>query len=573
MEDFFDAFESLENLEEESRRMEHRERRIGEANLQRILELTHQINQADEPDHVFARLLSSAIELVDAEFGALVLEDEDGVWTYPQAIDRNGAVCRDPERHISTSIVRQVLQSGVSARNEDIQSDQSLSTRNSVIKLALKSSLCVPLRLQGRIVGVIYVHNQTRVSVFTDTMLVQLEVFCELGSIILTHISLRREERRRYQEVRDLQAYHQSIVDSVPVMLLVVDETGRVHFSNRLTDELLVQNPYLEWTGSAFQVERRVMDRIGFNEETGGGGFDFERQGRTFRLFPFPLPSSERRKGRQGLVISEVTLQKRMEQQLLEKEKSDMLSRMAGSIAHEIKNALTPVKGRLGLLEARIIANAELYHQITPDLRIINEMADRISRIASNLTTLSRPLTMNRQFLDLNQEVEQVLQLLKETGGRIKNFYCGLFDEQGGSLPPGSRFQIDLDLDENLPQQLGDRDYLQQLLMNLLINAAHAVEDKGAGRIRIQTRQVAQSVLLTVSDTGCGIPADQLKRIWDPYFTTKVSGRGSGLGLTLVRMVVEKHEGEMKLESVEGEGTSFTIRFPLGFGREEEPGL
>jgi len=109
--------------------------------------------------------------------------------------------------------------------------------------------------------------------------------------------------------------------------------------------------------------------------------------------------------------------------------------------------------------------------------------------------------------------------------------------------------------------------------MNLLINAAHAVEDKGAGRIRIQTRLVAQSVQLTVSDTGCGIPADQLKRIWDPYFTTKVSGRGSGLGLTLVRMVVEKHEAEMKLESVEGEGTSFTIRFPLGFGQEEEPAL
>lgn len=570
MEDLFDAFESLENLEEESRRMEHRERRLGEGNLQRILELTHQINQADDPDLVFPRLLASAIELVDAEFGAIILESEDGRWTYPQAMDREGVTCPDPEPRISTSIVRQVLQTGVSARNEDIQSDQALSTRSSVIKLALKSSLCVPLRLQDRIVGAIYVHNQSRVSVFTDTMLVQLEVFCELGSIILTHISLRREERRRYQEVRDLQAYHQSIVDSVPVMLLVVDDSGRVHFSNRLTDELLVQNPYLEWTGSAFQVERRVMDRIGFHEEAGGGGFDFERQGRTFRLFPFPLPSSERRKGRQGLVISEVTLQKRMEQQLLEKEKSDMLSRMAGSIAHEIKNALTPVKGRLGLLEARIIANAELYAQITPDLRIINEMADRISRIASNLTTLSRPLSMNRQLLDLNQEVEQVLQLLKETGGRIKNFYCGLFDEQGGSLPPGSRFQIELDLDENLPRQLGDRDYLQQLLMNLLINAAHAVEDKGAGRIRIRTRGSAQCVILTVQDTGCGIPADQLKRIWDPYFTTKVSGRGSGLGLTLVRMVVEKHEAEMKLESVEGEGTTFTIRFPLLSGREEE---
>ncbi len=563
MEDFFDSFDSLENLEEESRRMETSGSGFAEENLQQILELTHQINQAEDPDHVFAGLLSAAIRLVDAEFGAIVLEQDDGSYGYAQALDRKGKSYENPDELVSSSIVRQVLETGVSARNENIQDNESLSSRKSVIKLDLKSSLCVPLKLQDRIVGAIYVHNQSQVSVFTNQMLVLLEVFCELGSIILTHIHLRRQERRRYKEVRDLQAYHQSIVDSVPVMLLVIDEKGHVHFSNRLSDELLDQNPYLEWTGSAFCIEQKIMDRIQFTGSAGKeAGFDFDRQGRVFRLFPFPLPDSEMRKGRQGLVISDVTLQKRMEQQLLEKEKSDMLARMAGSIAHEIKNALTPVKGRLELMKLQLAKEPKLRDKLGEDMAVINQMTDRISRIASNLNTLSKPLSMKKQPVDLNQEVEDVLQLLKETGGRIKNFYCGLFDEEGGSITPGQRFQIDLELEDGLPLLEGDKDYIQQLLMNLVINSAHAVEDKGEGKIRIETRVTSEWLELKVADTGCGIPDELLKRVWDPYFSTKEDGRGSGLGLTLVRMVVEKHEAEMDLQSEPGEGTTFVIRFP-----------
>ncbi|MBI5472284.1 MAG: hypothetical protein HY961_08055, partial [Ignavibacteriae bacterium] len=102
---------------------------------------------------------------------------------------------------------------------------------------------------------------------------------------------------------------------------------------------------------------------------------------------------------------------------------------------------------------------------------------------------------------------------------------------------------------------------IKQVLVNLLVNAAHAIE--GSGTITITTRSEGADVLIAIRDTGCGIPAENLKRIFDPFFTTKPVGRGTGLGLWISATIIDKHNGSLTVESTIGSGTEFTIRLPI----------
>ena len=129
------------------------------------------------------------------------------------------------------------------------------------------------------------------------------------------------------------------------------------------------------------------------------------------------------------------------------------------------------------------------------------------------------------------------------------------------------RYVADLDLKlGNIPPVVCNPQQINQVIANLLVNAAHAIE--GHGRITVSTSSELDQVFLTVSDTGCGIPAEILTRIFDPFFTTKEVGKGTGLGLNISYDIVKKHGGEITIESEPGVGTTFTIRLPASGPKE-----
>jgi signal transduction histidine kinase len=118
-----------------------------------------------------------------------------------------------------------------------------------------------------------------------------------------------------------------------------------------------------------------------------------------------------------------------------------------------------------------------------------------------------------------------------------------------------------------LPPVLGDVGELNQVFVNLIVNAAHAIADtERRGTIRIGTRHDGNDVVITIADTGCGIPADRLDRIFDPFFTTKDVGRGTGQGLAITRSIIERHAGSIDVRSEVGSGTTFELRFPAPAG-------
>jgi two-component system NtrC family sensor kinase len=177
-------------------------------------------------------------------------------------------------------------------------------------------------------------------------------------------------------------------------------------------------------------------------------------------------------------------------------------------------------------------------------VRAINQEAARCQRVVQNLLSFARHHHPEKGPVDLNGVVRSVMQLL-EYQLRVEGV------------------DVDLDLSRDLPPVRADRHQLQQVVLNLVNNAHHAMQDAPRrGRLSVVSRVRGGRVVLTIEDNGVGIPRDQLRRVFDPFFTTKEVGRGTGLGLSLAYGCISEHGGEIRAESRPGEWTRFIVELP-----------
>jgi len=262
--------------------------------------------------------------------------------------------------------------------------------------------------------------------------------------------------------------------------------------------------------------------------------------------------------------------------QLVQSEKMASIGQMAAGVAHEINNPVGFVMSNLGTLRdytaslkaaigvcrtldadahglsADVLADLEFLEGDLDDLLDESlEGCERVRDIVQNMKGFARIDDSVVRSVDLNECVESTLKIvwneLKYRCNVVKNF---------GDLPA-------------LACYVGK---INQVIMNLLVNAAQAIAQKGT--ITIGTRVEGEHIVLTIADTGCGIPADKLDKIFDPFYTTKDPGKGTGLGLYICHSIVEEHGGTIDAASRVGEGTTFTLRLPLaGVGDDREDSL
>lgn len=209
---------------------------------------------------------------------------------------------------------------------------------------------------------------------------------------------------------------------------------------------------------------------------------------------------------------------------------------LVAGLAHEIGTPMGVIQGHARLLERDVAGEQALWR-----LRTIQEQITRISRIIQALLNMARPARMQTRPVDLASVVETTLGFVSEKLRRR-----GI--EAVTDLGPA-------------PSVLGDAERLQQLLLNLFLNAADAMPE--GGELRVAVAPEDDRVRVVVEDTGMGIDPDHLPRLFEPFFSTKPAGRGSGLGLAVVKGIVADHGGEIDVESEPGRGTTFTIRLPV----------
>jgi len=235
---------------------------------------------------------------------------------------------------------------------------------------------------------------------------------------------------------------------------------------------------------------------------------------------------------------------------LLHQDKMASLGKLSASVVHEINN---PISGILSLvmLMNRIMEGGTLQQkeleQFKQYLGLMETETRRISRIVSNLLAFSRHSKMEFGSVKLNQLIEKTLFL----NANLLRLHSVKVEER---------------LDPDLPDLTGSEDRLQQVFMNLISNAAEAIEaSRGERVLTIQTQPLPEKecVSISFSDTGVGIPPENLPKLFEPFFSTKKKGKGVGLGLSVAYGIIQEHGGSIQVQSEVGRGTTFTIELPL----------
>ncbi|MBN1103751.1 MAG: PAS domain S-box protein [Deltaproteobacteria bacterium] len=239
-------------------------------------------------------------------------------------------------------------------------------------------------------------------------------------------------------------------------------------------------------------------------------------------------------------IVKDITSRREMEIQLLQADKLASLGQLSAGIAHEINNPLGLVLGYTRLILKETNPSAEFYN----DLKVIEKHALNCKKIVENLLRFSRATSTTKTPVNLNDLVREVIAVV----------------ENKFSI---EKVQVVRRLAENLPKTMADPDKLRQVFMNILMNARQAMDGQGTITVYSCWSPEAGRIQVTFEDTGCGIPAEIMHKIFDPFFTTKPIGTGTGLGLAMSYGIVKDHEGEIRVESTPGEGSTFVVDLPL----------
>jgi PAS domain S-box-containing protein len=360
---------------------------------------------------------------------------------------------------------------------------------------------------------------------------------------------LVREVRQHAEEVETLKARQERILESSGVGLLLLDARGRVLAWNRTFEEIygLSREQAIGRTMAEVfplhtvrRIERELAAVSPGEEARIYRHTLVNRAGHRIvvNLAVSPTNPEAGEDGARVVTFDDVTERVKLEEQVLRQERLASLGLLAAGVAHEVNTPLTGISSYTQML-LEDLAPEDPRREV---LEKIETQSRRASNIANSLLNLVRPERSALEDLSLNETVSEVLRLF-EPQIRARDL------------------KLEIALDPELPPVQGHKGKLQQVLLNLLMNARDAVED--GGRIVVATRSRDGRATLEVTDDGVGISEDDLPRIFDPFFTTKGRGKGTGLGLSISYGIVREHDGEMQVESVPGEMTRFRVELPV----------
>jgi len=258
-------------------------------------------------------------------------------------------------------------------------------------------------------------------------------------------------------------------------------------------------------------------------------------------------------------VIRDLSERRALEARLRESQKMEAMGQLAGGVAHDFNNLLTIIQGHAALLRASVAR----HDGARESLQQIDEAVQRATALTQQLLALGRKQILNRTVLDLNARVTAMVGMLQRV--------------------IGERIAIRVDLADTPPRVMADAGLLDQVLLNLVVNARDAMQNGGELLVRTRVHHVradgttapndvaeGEYATVTVRDTGCGIAPEALPRIFEPFYTTKGLG-GNGLGLSTAYGIIKQHQGWIDATSVLGQGTTFNVHLPVASEPLDEP--
>jgi PAS domain S-box-containing protein len=359
------------------------------------------------------------------------------------------------------------------------------------------------------------------------------------------------EKRDMERAIGHQEEFRRRLLESFPDLILVIDLDERYTFVSSRIQDLLGYRPE-ELVGKKIgdlqnhspellAVYRDVVTGKQLFAAAEYGARHREGSWRTMRASASQLFDAENKLS--GVIISvrDISVEKRLEQQIIQSERLAAMGQMIGGFAHELNNPLTSILGVSELLQ-----ETDSMEPARKQLKILQKEARRAAEIVQNLMYFARPSTPGKNLVNLGELIERTLHL------------------QAYPLRK-SNITVDFMPETGLPAVLANPHQLMQLFSNLILNAEQAVREvRDRGTIRIRMGRTGQSLWATFEDDGPGIAPDILPNIFDPFYTTKRPGRGTGLGLSICKAIMKEHSGNIEAASVPGGGAVFTVTLPIG---------
>src|SRR5437867_8574762 len=539
----------LRSEQERRRAAEELNRRLSE--LFSLQELSYVLSDSLELDRIVEQVARYAVRFLDAQ-GALLALVGEGPNDPLRVAAAEGTLAALRGRKIPTNDVGLVARSTGREHLELVRNSGPEPTAI-VGDVQAASAAAVPLRSHGAVIGTLVIADP-REGVFVPEDI-------RLLSTLATHAAVVIANARFFEMVRRAKEQWETAFDALSEGIAVVDDEGRVRRANRALADLLgapLPNVVGVHLGAALLGKSHalleVLDAARRGDRPAPLIARSEQLRRTVRVNA-ALISGATPEQSVVVLIEDVTEQQALETQLVQSEKLAAVGQLVSGVAHELNNPLTSIAG----LSEFLLEQKELGKKDRGHLQVIQEQAERAGRIVRNLLTFARKGSGEQIPVDLNDVIRRTLSL---TAYDLKLKDITVHRELSGALP----------------EVFGDRHGLQQVVLNLVTNAAQAVAENPRERpreITVSTWFDGQ-VHLRVADTGPGIPDEIAQSVFTPFFTTKEPGKGTGLGLSITYSIVESHSGQITLEPRSargGGGTAFRVDLPPAPADAARPAL
>jgi PAS domain S-box-containing protein len=393
-----------------------------------------------------------------------------------------------------------------------------------------------------------------------------LESLAGYIAIALQNAQLYRRLESKIAEFERLKEFHENIVESINVGVFAVDLHDRIESWNAPMEamyskdrrEVLRQPLSAVFPPEFVDHLAAVRDAEGafathnlykFRLSLPGGGF------RIANIAIAPLVTRDMIAVGRIILVDDITDRTQLEVQLTQAEKLSSIGLLAAGVAHEVNTPLAVISSYTQMLSKQLRDDARL----APVLEKITQQTFRASEIVNGLLNFSRTSASAFTTIDINQ-------LLRDTATLLEHQF------------KTTRIRVETDLQPALAPIHGNQGKLQQVLLNLMLNAKDAMHGRPGATLRLTTRDLPGSVTVTLRDTGSGIDKEHLSRIYDPFFTTKTAPaegqrKGTGLGLAVTYGIMQEHNGKIHVESEPGVGTTFRLEFPAAAAQTVPPSL
>ena len=393
----------------------------------------------------------------------------------------------------------------------------------------------IPCRVKNRVIAYIAFGQTQKGDYLNSEDLELLEAMSDYVGIALENSRLYKSLEQRASEYHDLKDFNENIIESISVGVLVEDVSGRLAGWNKALEDMTglsrsatLGKPTEEAIPQDF-LQRLSEHRYLYKQQWNGLTVNFS--------VTSLVDKTGATRGRL-IIIDDITDRIRLEDQLVQNDKLTSIGLLAAGVAHEVNTPLAVISSYSQMLRKQITPGDAGYRL----LEKITAQTFRASEIVNNLLSFSRMNAAEFATVNIHKVIGDTLSLLEHP---LKT----------------SQIRVSANLLAEAPTVTGNAGKLQQVFLNLFLNARDAMPDGGV--LDIRTAIVDGRIEIVVTDSGAGISREHIKKIYDPFFTTKTAGKGTGLGLSVSYGIVQEHGGSISVESSVGNGTSFRLDFPL----------